>query len=220
MLRRTRYQGFADMGRSGGSSRWLQRQRRDGFVRRARQDGYRSRAAFKLLEIDKAYSLLRPGMTVLDLGAAPGSWLQVACAGVGETGLVVGVDMLDCAPVRGAILVRGDILSEETQQQVRRALQGRVPNLVLSDMAPNMSGVKLLDQIRGQELMETAHRQALNFPGSALVLKAFVGTGYDAFMRDLGQSFASVRACKPRASRAHSRETYLIAQHSRVRRKS
>jgi 23S rRNA (uridine2552-2'-O)-methyltransferase len=195
------------------SRRWLNRHFRDEFVRRARQQGYRSRAAFKLLALQDTDHLLRPGMRVVDLGAAPGGWSQVARELVGEAGLVVGLDLLPIEPVPGVIFLRGDFREPEPLEQLRALLGGAPLDLVLSDMAPNASGVSCVDQPRAMDLCELALAFAAETlkPGGALVVKAFQGQGFDAFLRELRGVFARVVSRKPGASRPQSREMYLVA---------
>lgn len=202
------------MSRKRASRRWHAEHARDPFVQRARQEGYRSRAAWKLSDIDRRERLLRPGMTVVDLGAAPGGWSQVAAAAVAPDGLVVACDLLPMAPIAGVQVVQGDLADEA----VWRAVQGLVgarggAGLVLSDMAPDLSGIRAADQARSMGLAELALECAgeLLHPGGALVVKVFQGSGVDRYQAGLRDRFERVRVRKPPASRGRSRELYLVA---------
>jgi len=201
-------------GAGAGSRRWLERQARDRYVRRAREEGYRSRAAYKLLELDRRHRLLRPGMTVVDLGAAPGGWSQVAARRAGPRGRVVALDLLPMEPVPGVTFIQGDFREEGPLQALLEAVGGgRAVDLVLSDMAPNLSGLRAVDQPRAMHLAELAldlARQVLR-PGGALLVKAFQGEGLDAYRDELRSCFRKVIHAKPEASRAASRELYLLA---------
>jgi 23S rRNA (uridine2552-2'-O)-methyltransferase len=195
------------------SRRWLDRHAQDEFVKLARREGYRSRAAFKLLAIQQRDRILRPGMRVVDLGAAPGGWSQVARDAVGESGLVVGVDLLPIEPVPGAQFIQGDFREPEPLARLRGLLRGAPVDVVLSDMAPNVSGVAAVDQPRGMYLCELAlafAAEALK-PGGTLVVKVFQGEGFDSFLRGLRAVFGRVASRKPKASRPQSREMYLVA---------
>ena len=196
------------------SRRWLDRHFRDEYVKRAQRDGYRSRAAYKLLEIQERDRLLRPGLRVVDLGAAPGGWTQVAAHLVGPSGRVVGFDLLPIAPVAGVILIQGDFRESVPLAELRSALDGAPVDLVLSDLAPNVSGIAAVDQPRAIYLCELALdlcREVLK-PGGALIVKVFQGVGFDPYLSDLRAAFRRVASRKPKASRAESREVYLVAQ--------
>ena len=200
--------------RSSSSSRWLQRQARDSFVRKSRQDGYRSRAAYKLLEINERDKLMRGGSRVVDLGAAPGGWTQVAAEICGAEGTVVAIDLLKMEPLEGATLVHGDCREKKTIDNVTASLQGRPADLVMSDMAPNISGMRAVDQPRAMYLAELAldfARQHLA-QGGDLLVKVFQGEGFDAFLADTRQDFSRVSVVKPKASRPRSREVYILAR--------
>ncbi|MGQ0656525.1 MAG: RlmE family RNA methyltransferase [Chromatiales bacterium] len=201
------------MSRSSSSERWLREHGRDLYVQKAKRAGYRSRAAYKLAEIDRRDRLLRPGLVVVDLGAAPGGWSQVACERIGSRGVVVAVDVLEMASLAGVTFIRGDFTEPSVLQEVL-ATVGDGVDLVLSDMAPNMSGMKALDQARIMRLAESAlafAEQALR-PGGDLLVKAFYGEGLDEFLRALRGRFAKVATRKPQASRGRSSETYLLAR--------
>jgi 23S rRNA (uridine2552-2'-O)-methyltransferase len=200
------------MSRSKSSRRWLDRHFRDEYVKRAQEDGWRSRAAFKLLEIQDKDRVLGPGMRVVDLGAAPGGWRQVAVGLVGGTGRVVALDLLPMEAVPGVSFIQGDFREEEPLAELREAVGGKQVDLVLSDMAPNVSGTAA-DQPRMIYLCELAldlAREVLK-PGGALVVKAFQGEGFDAYLKELRGTFARVASRKPKSSRPESRETYLVA---------
>jgi len=195
------------------SRRWLARQRRDPFVREARSAGWRSRAAFKLLEIDRREHLFRPGLTVVDLGAAPGGWSQVAAARVAPGGRVVAVDEREVAPLRGVTVLRGDLRRSEVRAALRAALAGRPADLVLSDLAPDLTGIASTDQARALELAMLALElaQGMLGLGGVLVLKAFHGEGFGVLRAALEKRFRRVKVVKPQASRPESRETYFVA---------
>ncbi|HEY8519976.1 MAG TPA: RlmE family RNA methyltransferase [Gammaproteobacteria bacterium] len=201
--------------RGGSSSRWRQRQERDIYVERAAREGYRSRAAFKLEQIlAKDPRVLRPGMLVVDLGAAPGSWSQLAARRVGPSGHVWALDLLPMDPVPGVDFIRGDFAAPDTLEALRAALGGRSVDLVMSDMAPNISGNRAIDQPRSMALADEAlafAREVLKRGGS-FVVKLFQGEGVDAFVKELRSAFGSVRLVKPPASRSESREIYVLAR--------
>lgn len=200
------------MARSRSSRRWLREQRNDPYTRRARQEGYRGRAAYKLIELDTKDRLLRPGMRVVDLGAAPGSWSQYAAGRVGRDGRVVASDILPMEPIAGVEFVQGDFREEAVLEAVRAALGGGA-DLVMSDMAPNMSGMDAIDQPASMALTELAHELAVETlkPGGALLTKMFQGEGSDDLLRRLRGDFTSVKIRKPGASRDRSREVYVVA---------
>jgi 23S rRNA (uridine2552-2'-O)-methyltransferase len=191
------------------SKAWLRRHVTDAFVRRAREGGYRSRAAFKLLEIDARDKLLRPGMRVLDLGAAPGGWSQVAAAKVKPGGKVVAVDLLETKSIPGVAIFKGDFRAADLEG----ALGGKA-DVVLSDMMPNVTGVPLVDQARAAELTAAAIefcRKSLK-PDGAFLVKVFHGEAFDAVLKALKAVFQTVEVRKPSASRGGSRENYLLAR--------
>ena len=201
------------MARRKSSRRWLDRHFNDEYVKRAQQEGYRSRAAYKLLEIQAKDRLLKPRMRVVDLGAAPGGWAQVSRKLVGEQGQVVALDLLPMAPISGVTFIQGDFREDGPLAQLRAALGGEAVDLVLSDMAPNVTGMAAVDQPRAMYLCELAldFAEAVLKPGGALVVKAFQGEGFEAFLQKLRTTFAKVVSRKPKASRARSRELYLVA---------
>jgi 23S rRNA (uridine2552-2'-O)-methyltransferase len=199
-------------GRSAQSQRWLQRQLNDPYVKAAKAAGWRSRAAFKLIELDEKFHLLKPGGRVVDLGAAPGGWTQVALRKVGDRGKVVGLDLLPMDVVAGATLLQGDFQDPEVEKSVEAALGGQA-DLVLSDMAPNTTGHHATDHLRIMALAELALDFALRVlaPGGAFVAKVFAGGSEKEFLTILKQRFAQVRHAKPPASRKDSAELYVVA---------
>jgi 23S rRNA (uridine2552-2'-O)-methyltransferase len=205
------------MARSKSSARWLREHFTDEYVKRAQQDGYRSRAVYKLLEIHEKDRLLRPGLAVVDLGAAPGGWSQLATQLVGSQGRVMALDILPMKPLPSVEFIEGDFRETAVLDQLLAALDGRPVDLVLSDMAPNASGVKAVDQPSSLYLAELAldfARQCLK-PGGDFLVKAFQGEGFDKFFKELRVAFATVAPRKPRASRARSAEQYLLARNYR-----
>ena len=202
------------MARSKSSGRWLRRHFDDSYVRQAQQAGYRSRAAFKLLEINDRDHLLRPGMTVVDLGAAPGGWSQVAAKLVGARGRVFALDILSMDPIAGVGFIQGDFREDGVFKTLLDLVGDQRVDLVISDMAPNISGMKSVDQPRAMYLAELAldlARKVLS-PGGALLVKAFEGEGIEEFRRELQRCFKSVATRKPKASRPASREVYMLAK--------
>jgi 23S rRNA (uridine2552-2'-O)-methyltransferase len=199
-------------GRSTASQRWLERQLNDPYVAAARAAGWRSRAAFKLTELDDRFKLIRPGARIVDLGAAPGGWTQVAVRRAGERGRVVAIDLLEMDPVAGATVLRGDFQDEAAERAVREALAGQA-DLVMSDMAPNTTGHTATDHLRITALAELAldFAESVLAPGGAYVAKLFQGGAEKPLLDRLKRGFASVRNAKPPASRKDSAETYLVA---------
>lgn len=202
------------MSRSKSSHRWLREHFNDQFVKASQKDGYRSRASYKLIELDKKDRLFRPGMTVVDLGAAPGGWSQVAAASVGDKGTVLASDILPMDPIAGVTFVQGDFTEETVFNELMASMEGNLADLVISDMAPNMSGITNVDQPKAMYLVELAldmARQVLK-PGGNFVCKVFHGEGFDAFFKDCRDSFDKAVTRKPEASRSRSREVYLVAR--------
>lgn len=200
--------------RSKSSQRWLREHFDDAFVARARQEGYRSRAVYKLAEIDRRDRLFRPGMRVVDLGAAPGGWSQYAADRVGPSGRVVSSDLLAMDPIPGVEIVTGDFREEVVLRQILDALGEDRADLVLSDIAPNLSGVDAVDQPRAIYLAELALDLAAGIlkPNGAFLVKAFQGQGSDDFLRELRLRFRKISIRKPQASRSRSREVYVLAR--------
>ena len=201
------------MARSKSSPRWLKEHFDDPYVKRAQAEGMRSRAAYKLEELLERDRLLKPGMVVVDLGAAPGGWSQLMRSAMGAGGRVLALDILDMPPIAGVEFVHGDFREAEALCRLEALLGGQRVDLVLSDMAPNMSGVEAADQARAMYLVELARdfADAHLKPGGDLLLKMFQGVGSDAFLRDLRTRYGKVHVRKPKASRNRSSEVYLLA---------
>lgn len=201
------------MARTKTSKSWMREHVTDLYVRQAKQEGYRSRAAYKLREIDARDRLFKPGMMVVDLGSAPGGWSQVAAAKVGSKGRVIAVDLLEMQPVKGVTFLQGDLREDAVLAQVEQALGGRPADLVICDMAPNISGIGVTDQARSLYLAELAldFSRAHLKPGGALLVKAFQGAGFQALVAALRAAFFRVVVRKPKASRDRSSEIYLLA---------
>jgi len=202
------------MARSKSSGRWLQEHESDEYVQRARKEGYRSRAVYKLLEIDGKDKLFRNGMCVIDLGSAPGGWSQIAIKRVGEKGKVVALDILPMEPIDGVEFIQGDFREDGVFAELISRVESSGVDLVISDIAPNISGMAAMDQPRAMYLTELAldtARQVLK-PGGVFLVKLFQGEGYEEYLKDVRTSFAKVLIRKPKASRARSREVYLIAR--------
>ena len=186
----------------------------DPYVRRAKHEGYRSRAAYKLIEVLDKDKLVRAGMTVVDLGAAPGGWSQVLAPLVGTKGRVIALDAVEMEPIVGVAIIRGDFSEAATLERLEKELAGRQIDLVISDMAPNISGVGLVDQARSIGLAELALEFASERlkPGGSFLVKMFQGSGVDEFRKQLAEAFSAVAVRKPRASRDRSNELYLLAK--------
>jgi 23S rRNA (uridine2552-2'-O)-methyltransferase len=194
------------------SKQWMREHINDPFVQQAQKDGYRSRAAYKLLEIDAKDHLLKPGMVVVDLGATPGGWCQVVANKLGENGKIIALDLLPLDPLRGVEFIQGDFRDEEVLKKLENSLQGRPVGLVISDMAPNFSGVGAVDQDRSIYLAELAMEFAFEHlnPDGAFLVKVFQGSGFEAYMKLMRTRFTKVVARKPKASRDRSSEVYLL----------
>ncbi|PIE40662.1 MAG: 23S rRNA (uridine(2552)-2'-O)-methyltransferase RlmE [Gammaproteobacteria bacterium] len=200
--------------RSKTSKRWLKEHFDDQYVQKAQADGYRSRAAYKLLEIQEKDKLIKPGMTVVDLGAAPGGWTQIAAKLVGDHGFVLASDILEMDPVAGVEIVQGDFREESVYQEILNKLESRKVDLVISDMAPNMSGMKSVDQPKAMYLVELALEMCdqVLAPGGSLLVKVFQGAGFQEYRGELQKRFKVLLTRKPQASRARSKELYLLAK--------
>ena len=195
-------------------SRWMQRHLDDDFVQRAQRDGYRSRAAYKLLEIQERDKIIRHGMTVIDLGAAPGGWVQVAADLIGDSGRLIALDILPMDPFAGVEFIQGDFREDEVYQQLLDAIGDSSVDLVICDIAPNISGVKSVDQPRAMHLAELAldlAKQVLK-PGGDFLVKVFQGEGFEELRRDIQANFSKLLTRKPKASRSESREVYLLGR--------
>ena len=201
------------MARSKSSGRWLEEHFNDQYVKKSQQDGYRTRASYKLLELQQKDKLFRPGMTVLDLGAAPGGWSQVALELVGRSGRVVASDILPMEPIAGVDFVQGDFTEIEVYERILDVLGDDKVDLVISDMAPNMSGVSAVDQPKAMYLIELAVDMAdqILVSGGTFIAKVFHGEGFDELLKTARSKFHKVQIRKPDASRARSKEQYLVA---------
>ncbi|MDO3387209.1 23S rRNA (uridine(2552)-2'-O)-methyltransferase RlmE [Gilvimarinus sp. SDUM040013] len=202
------------MARSKSSKRWLEEHFSDQYVKQSQKDGYRSRASYKLVELDKKDKLFRPGMTVVDLGAAPGGWSQVAANRVGDHGKVLASDILMMDSIAGVEFIQGDFTENEVFDTLMAAIDGSPVDLVISDMAPNMSGVGAVDQPKAMYLVELALDMASQIlkPGGNFVAKVFQGEGFEPWLAEVRSAFGKVVTRKPDASRARSREVYIVAK--------
>jgi 23S rRNA (uridine2552-2'-O)-methyltransferase len=202
------------MPRSKSSSTWLQRHVSDPFVKKAQLEGYRSRSAYKLIELNEKDRLIRPGMRIMDLGSAPGGWSQVAGKLVGARGRVLATDILPMEPIKNVDFIQGDFTDEAVVAQLLEWLGGGRFDLIVSDIAPNITGIDSADQASSMYFLELALdtvRQTLK-PGATFVAKMFQGSGSDQYLKDLRKSFDKVLIRKPAASRAESREVYIVAK--------
>jgi 23S rRNA (uridine2552-2'-O)-methyltransferase len=202
------------MARSKSSHNWLQEHVNDPYVKQAQKDGYRSRASYKLIQLNDKDRLIRPGMRIVDLGSAPGGWSQVAGRLVGDRGRVLATDILPMDPLKNVEFIQGDFTDEAVLNQILGRLEGHKPDLIISDIAPNISGIDSADQASSMYLVEIAldfARQVLK-PKGDFVAKVFQGAGSDAFVKDLRTSFDKVLVRKPAASRPRSREVYAVAK--------
>ena len=202
------------MARTKSSSQWLQRHVNDPYVKQAQKDGYRSRSAYKLIELNEKDKLIRPGMRIMDLGSAPGGWSQVAGPLVGERGRVLATDILPMDVVKNVDFIQGDFTNEAVVQQVFDWLKGNKFDLIISDIAPNITGIDSADQASSMYFLELALdtvKRALK-PGCTFVAKMFQGAGSDAYLKELRTTFDKVLVRKPGASRPQSREVYVVAK--------
>ena len=202
------------MKRTRTSNAWLHEHVTDPYVQRAKAEGFRSRAAFKLMEIDDRDHLIRVGEVVVDLGATPGGWSQIAAKRMQGKGRVIALDLLEMEPLHGVEFIQGDFREDEVLQQLETMLGGEKVGLVLSDMAPNMSGILVSDQARVMHLAELGLEFSRNWlkPGGAFLVKVFQGYGYEDFVREMKEVFKSVSTRKPDASRDRSAEVYLLGK--------
>jgi len=202
------------MAKSTSSKRWLSEHFNDSYVQKAKQQGYRSRAVYKLIEIQEKDRIIKKGMTVVDLGAAPGGWSQYISHLVENTGKVFAVDILAMEPLANVHFIQGDFTDDEVLQQLAGALVGQKLDLVISDMAPNMSGLTVVDQPKAMYLAELALQLAEEWlkPGGCFLVKLFHGTGFDEYVKDVRTKFKKVVIRKPKASRDRSKEAYLLAK--------
>jgi 23S rRNA (uridine2552-2'-O)-methyltransferase len=202
------------MKKSPSSKLWLRRHVEDPYVQRSKREGMRSRAAYKLTEIDERDHLLKPGMVVVDLGSAPGGWCQVLAKRAGKQGKVIAIDLLPMEPITGVTFLQGDFASARGLKEISEALAGRPADLVLSDMSPNLTGIAFTDQARHMALGELAFDFAVKHlkPDGAFLVKMFQGEGYEEFFKSLRGAFDKVVVRKPAASRDESAELYLLAR--------
>lgn len=202
------------MARSKTSKRWLKEHFDDPFVKQAQKDGYRSRASYKLLEIQEKDRILRNGITVVDLGAAPGGWSQVTSRVIGERGRLIASDILPMDSIPDVSFIQGDFTEDAVFEDILKAIGGQPVDLVISDMAPNMSGIKTADQAKAMFLCELALDLASRVlrPGGCFLIKIFQGEGFDVYLKEVRQRFGKVLIRKPSSSRDRSREQYLLAK--------
>lgn len=206
------------MSRSKSSSRWLKEHFNDEYVKRAQREGYRSRAVYKLDEIQQRDRVIKPGMTIVDLGAAPGGWSQYALPLIGRKGKIMAMDILPMDPLPGVDFLQGDFREDTVLESLMKMLDGRAIDLVMSDIAPNLSGAEAVDIPRSMYLVELAvdfADQVLN-PGGDLLVKVFQGEGFDELVRNLRKHYNKVLIRKPKASRPRSREVYALARGKKV----
>ncbi|MCP4866385.1 MAG: 23S rRNA (uridine(2552)-2'-O)-methyltransferase RlmE [Alteromonas sp.] len=201
------------MARSKTSKKWMEEHVNDPYVKKAQADGYRSRASYKLIEINEKDKLFGPGSVVMDLGSAPGGWSQIVAPVVGENGRVIASDILPMDSIIGVDFIQGDFTDEAVYDQILKVLGDDQVDVVVSDMAPNQSGVKTTDQYASMYLVELALDMARNVlqPSGSFCAKVFQGVGYDEYVKDVRSSFNKVVVRKPAASRPRSREVYLVA---------
>ena len=201
------------MANSGSSARWRRRQETDIYVQRARREGWRSRAVYKLEEIQLRHKLMRPGAIVVDLGAAPGGWCQYAQQWVGTNGRVIGLDILEMPPIEGVEFIHGDFTEDKVLASLQQCIGNQKVDLVMSDLAPNITGTRSVDQPRSMYLVEISLELAYEVlrPGGHFVTKVFHGEGFDDLVKAVRCRFKHVKVRKPKASRPDSRETYLVA---------
>ncbi|AEP28540.1 23S rRNA (uridine(2552)-2'-O)-methyltransferase RlmE [Brumicola nitratireducens] len=202
------------MARTKTSKKWLDEHVNDPYVKKAQIDGYRSRASYKLIEINEKDKLIRPGSVVMDLGSAPGGWSQVVSPWVGDSGRVIASDILPMDGIVGVTFIQGDFTEEAVYKQILSELNGEKVDVVVSDMAPNLSGVNTTDQYSSIYLVELALDMARNVlkPGGSFCAKVFQGVGYEEYAKDVRSSFDKVLVRKPAASRPRSREVYIVGK--------
>ncbi len=202
------------MSRSKSSKNWLEEHFADEYVKKAQAAGYRSRAVFKLMEIQDKDKLIKPGMSVVDLGAAPGGWSVLAKQWVGHSGVVFALDILEIEDIAGVTFIQGDFREEEVLNTLLAAMNGALVDLVMSDLAPNISGNKSVDQPRAIYLIELAldFAQQVLRPGGSLIVKIFQGAGFDEYLAIIRRLFKQVTIRKPKASRSRSKEAYIVAR--------
>ena len=194
------------------SKAWMHEHVNDEFVKRAQKEGYRARAAYKLIEIDDKDKLIKPGMTIVDLGATPGSWSQVATQRLKGQGRIIALDLLEMEPIKGVEFIQGDFREEAILRQLENSLQGKQVDLVIADMAPNMSGITVVDQAGAAYLTELALEFSRDWlkPSGNFLVKVFIGAGFDEILASMRGLFDKVVTRKPKASRGRSNEVYLL----------
>ena len=194
------------------SKAWMHEHVNDEFVKRAQKEGYRARAAYKLIEIDDKDKLIKPGMTIVDLGATPGSWSQVAIQRLKGQGRIIALDLLEMEPIKGVEFIQGDFREEAVLRQLENSLQGKQVDLVIADMAPNMSGITIVDQAGAAYLTELALEYSRDWlkPSGNFLVKVFIGAGFDEILASMRGLFDKVVTRKPKASRGRSNEVYLL----------
>jgi 23S rRNA (uridine2552-2'-O)-methyltransferase len=194
------------------SKAWMHEHVNDEFVKRAQKEGYRARAAYKLIEIDDKDKLIKPGMTIVDLGATPGSWSQVATQRLKSQGRIIALDLLEMEPIKGVEFIQGDFREEAVLRQLENSLQGNQVDLVIADMAPNMSGITIVDQAGAAYLTELALEFSRDWlkPSGNFLVKVFIGAGFDEILASMRGLFDKVVTRKPKASRGRSNEVYLL----------
>jgi 23S rRNA (uridine2552-2'-O)-methyltransferase len=194
------------------SKAWMHEHVNDEFVKRAQKEGYRARAAYKLIEIDDKDKLIKPGMTIVDLGATPGSWSQVAIQRLKGQGRIIALDLLEMEPIKGVEFIQGDFREEAVLRQLENSLQGKQVDLVIADMAPNMSGITIVDQAGAAYLTELALEFSRDWlkPSGNFLVKVFIGAGFDEILASMRGLFDKVVTRKPKASRGRSNEVYLL----------
>ncbi|HQN64238.1 MAG TPA: 23S rRNA (uridine(2552)-2'-O)-methyltransferase RlmE [Methylophilus sp.] len=194
------------------SKAWMQEHLNDEFVKRAQKEGYRARAAYKLIEIDDKDKLIKPGMTVVDLGATPGSWCQVVVQRLKGQGKIIALDILEMQPIPGVQFIQGDFREESVLKQLEAAIENKPVDLVIADMAPNISGISAVDQANAAYLTELALDFAGEWlkPGGNFLVKVFIGSGFDEIVKSMRTQFDKVVTRKPKASRDRSSEVYLL----------
>jgi 23S rRNA (uridine2552-2'-O)-methyltransferase len=203
------------MKRTRTSKGWMQEHLNDEYVKRAHRDGYRARAAYKLMEIDDKDHLIKPGMTIVDLGATPGSWSQVARQRLKEQGRIIALDILEMSPIPGVDFIQGDFREESVLKQLEEKLNNKPIDLVIADMAPNISGISSVDQANAAYLTELALDFSLKWlkPGGNLLVKVFIGSGFEEIVQNMRAGFEKVATRKPKASRDRSSEVFLLGLH-------
>ena len=202
------------MARTRGGRHWMQEHLSDEYVKRAQKEGHRARAIYKLMEIDERDRLIKPNHYIVDLGAAPGSWSEYAASKIGKNGKVFALDLLEMDPIEGVEFIQGDFRSDEVLEKLLKLIENHPVDLVMSDMAPNISGMKAVDQPRAMYLAELCLDLAKKVlkPDGDLLIKVFNGEGLDEFKKLLRNDFSKIIVRKPKASRARSRENYLLAR--------